>query len=117
MYQSLQRVQLVLILDGVKSEEIPDEFRGRFYLKFPKNFTKEDDSCCRLMGLLLDEEPLIIDVKDFPYSLPRESSHMLPRESRSSTTSSAISTQEQQQQQHKNPTSESPSTYPLRGSC
>lgn len=64
MYHSLQRVQLIIVLDGVKCEEIPVEFHGRFYCNFPKRFNKEDDSCCQLIGLLLDEEPLVIEVNE-----------------------------------------------------
>ena len=73
MYQSLQRIQLIIILDGVKSDEIPDEFRGRFYCKFLKKFSIKDNLCSQLMGLVLDEKPLVIDVKALPDAIVRES--------------------------------------------
>ena len=61
MYNSCQRTpQLVIVLDGVKKEDIPDVFRGRHHCLYPKKFESNDESCRNLMGLILDEEPLQI---------------------------------------------------------
>ena len=62
MYHSLHRVQIIVLLDGVQREEMPLEFKDLFCFKFPKKLSIKDDICFRLVSLLLDEEPFVIDV-------------------------------------------------------
>ena len=59
MYHSCQRTpQLVIVLDDVKKEEIPHEFRGRYHCIYPKKLNDNEETCRYLMGILLDTEPI-----------------------------------------------------------
>ena len=47
-----------IVLDGVKNDELPEVFRGRIHERYPKTFHSDDDDAQRIVGLVLDEEPL-----------------------------------------------------------
>uniref|UniRef100_A0A7M5V8A7 TIR domain-containing protein n=2 Tax=Clytia hemisphaerica TaxID=252671 RepID=A0A7M5V8A7_9CNID len=53
-----QTPHVVIVLDGVKEDEVPDIFRNRVFCKFPKSFRQDEDDAVKLMGLILGEEPL-----------------------------------------------------------
>ena len=59
MYQSCHRTpRLVIVLDDVKKEEIPNEFRGRYHCIYPKKLNENEETCQYLIGILLDTEPI-----------------------------------------------------------
>ena len=59
MYHTFQSTaNVVILLDGVKEEEVPAVFRDRVFCKFPKEFNNKDDEATQLIGLLLGEEPI-----------------------------------------------------------
>ena len=45
-------------LDGVKEDELPEVFRRRIHERYPGTFHSDDDDAQRIVGLVLDEEPL-----------------------------------------------------------
>ena len=58
-YQEMQQTpHVTIVLDGVKEDQLPQVFRRRIHARFPKTFHSDDDDAQRLVGLVLDEEPL-----------------------------------------------------------
>ena len=45
-------------LDGVKEDELPEVFRGRIHERYPKTYHSDEDVAQKIVGLVLDEEPL-----------------------------------------------------------
>ena len=58
-YQERQKTpHVAIVLDGVKEDALPEVFRGRIHARYPKTFHSDDDDAQRIVGLVLDEEPL-----------------------------------------------------------
>ena len=63
LYKSMQRKpQIILVLCGVKSQEVPVEFCGRPYFKYPEKFDDKDNDFQRLLGILTNTEPIQLDI-------------------------------------------------------
>ena len=62
MYHTRQlKPQLVILLDDkVKTEDIPKDLIGRPFCTYPKSLRAEDENCHKLLGLLLNTEPIQI---------------------------------------------------------
>ena len=60
LYQTRQKSPNLIILkeDKVKTEHIPKEFCGRPICKYPSKYTDSDEICNKIIGLLLDTEPI-----------------------------------------------------------
>ena len=59
LYHSFQNTNnVVILLDGVKEEEVPEIFRDRVLCKFPKDLREGDELSDKMIGLLLGEEPV-----------------------------------------------------------
>lgn len=62
LYKSLQRRPLIiLILNGVKPQEIPIDFCGRPYVNYPEKFDESDDDFLKLFGILTNTEPIQLE--------------------------------------------------------
>ena len=58
-YQEMQETpHITIVLDGVKEDGLPEVFRRRIHERYPGTFHSDDDDAQRIVGLVLDEEPL-----------------------------------------------------------
>ncbi|XP_047134170.1 uncharacterized protein LOC100198178 isoform X1 [Hydra vulgaris] len=59
LYNSCQRSsQLAVVLDGIKKEDTPAEFKGRAQFSFPNRYDDLDQNWIALLGYMLDMNPI-----------------------------------------------------------
>ena len=60
LYQSKQQnPKLVILLDDkIKDEMLPKDLSGRTFCYLPKKYQKDDERCNKLLGHLLNVEPI-----------------------------------------------------------
>ena len=58
-YQAMHKTpHFAIVLGGVKKDVFPEVFSRRIHERYPKTYHSDEDVAQRIVGLVLDEEPL-----------------------------------------------------------